>query len=112
MDIKVNQETGRSRGFGFLAFTDKRSVEPCLANAHYHFIRGKWVDVKRNDKGGAKGATDKGKGSGPSALDGRPLPAGDTRSRSVDDKGGQKGLTWFADTQMGKGHSWHPWIWH
>jgi hypothetical protein len=64
VDIKIDQQTGRSRGFGFLAFQDPMSVEPCLANAANHQIRDKWVDVKIYNKGGGKGGKDKGKGKG------------------------------------------------
>merc|ERR1719183_2044872 len=64
VDIKFDQQTGRSRGFGFLAFQDPMSVQPCLDNAANHQIRDKWVDVKIYSKGGAKGGKDKGKGKG------------------------------------------------
>jgi hypothetical protein len=65
VDIKFDQQTGRSRGFGFLAFQDPMSVQPCIDNASNHQIRDKWVDVKIYSKGGGKGGgKDKGKGKG------------------------------------------------
>lgn len=47
-DAKVRMDpfTNRSRGFGYVTFSDKRYVEVATSSRDSHYIDGKWVDVK------------------------------------------------------------------
>lgn len=42
----VDHGSGRNRGFGFVQFTDARSVVSVLDDYHEHFIADKWVETK------------------------------------------------------------------
>jgi len=44
--ILYDKKTGKSKGYGFIVFEDKRSVEAVIKNKHSHSIRGKWIDCK------------------------------------------------------------------
>mmetsp|Transcript_46721 Transcript_46721/g.108960 ORF Transcript_46721/g.108960 Transcript_46721/m.108960 type:complete len:512 (+) Transcript_46721:63-1598(+) len=44
-EVKMDHETGRSKGFGFVRFGRPEEVADCLANKD-HRINGEWVDVK------------------------------------------------------------------
>jgi len=46
-DVKMDNQTGRSKGFGFVTFSSPQEVEDCLANMEEHAIDGRGVDVKR-----------------------------------------------------------------
>jgi RNA recognition motif-containing protein len=68
-EVKMDPQTGKPRGFGFIEYVDPESVRECLANATAHTIHEKWIDVKvYNSKGGG------GKG-GPKGGKGPPMPA-------------------------------------
>eukprot|EP00927_Polykrikos_kofoidii_P034377 TRINITY_DN2917_c0_g2_i1.p1 TRINITY_DN2917_c0_g2~~TRINITY_DN2917_c0_g2_i1.p1 ORF type:complete len:568 (-),score=105.30 TRINITY_DN2917_c0_g2_i1:157-1788(-) len=58
-DVRIDQKTNRSKGFGFVTFNDPGSVEAVLNSPEQHTIDGRWVDVKRygedeDSKGGGK----------------------------------------------------------
>ncbi len=44
--IMHDKNTGNSRGFGFVIFKHRKSVELVLMNKNSHCIRGKWIDCK------------------------------------------------------------------
>lgn len=46
-DVRTDPTTGRSKGFGFITFSDPSSVEACLDVKAEQNIDGRWVDVKR-----------------------------------------------------------------
>jgi len=55
-DVKMDPRTGRSKGFGFVTFSEPHMVDACFENTEDHVIDGKWVDVKRyGDPGGEGG---------------------------------------------------------
>ena len=41
-----DKKTGASRGFGFVIFEKRKSVEMVLRNKNCNSIRGKWIDCK------------------------------------------------------------------
>jgi len=45
-DVRMDNMTGRSKGFGFVTFSEENAVEACLAR-HDHMIDHRAVDVKR-----------------------------------------------------------------
>jgi len=60
--VKIDEVTGNSRGFGFIEFAYTDGVDAIFSvDADVHYIAGKWVDVKRYQKGIGKGEP-KGKG--------------------------------------------------
>mmetsp|Transcript_24275 Transcript_24275/g.45904 ORF Transcript_24275/g.45904 Transcript_24275/m.45904 type:complete len:307 (-) Transcript_24275:116-1036(-) len=67
--VMMDPSTQRSRGFGFVTFTDSSSVEACMQNYNSNEIEGKWIEVKRcipQDKmAPGSGGKGKGKGKGP-----------------------------------------------
>jgi len=59
VDLKMDQETGEPRGFGFVTFGSKEAMQAALNNSANNVVDGKWIDVKpaqQGDKGGGKGA--------------------------------------------------------
>lgn len=44
--ILYDKKTGNSKGYGFVIFEDRKSVEIILKNKNSHSIRGKWIDCK------------------------------------------------------------------
>jgi len=62
IDIKKEQETGTSRGFGFVIYEEKTSAKGALDMYDQHELKGKWVEVKAavitNGKGAGKGMND------------------------------------------------------
>eukprot|EP00397_Hematodinium_sp_SG-2012_P034628 GEMP01037153.1.p1 GENE.GEMP01037153.1~~GEMP01037153.1.p1 ORF type:complete len:276 (+),score=61.38 GEMP01037153.1:40-828(+) len=58
--VKMDPETGRSRGFGFIKFRDQSAIESACANFESNAIDDKWVDVKQVSKKGATKGTTKG----------------------------------------------------
>ncbi|CAK9036933.1 unnamed protein product [Durusdinium trenchii] len=46
-DVKRDQQSGRSKGFGFVTFASEEPAEACIADMKAHVIDGKTVDVKR-----------------------------------------------------------------
>mmetsp|Transcript_125273 Transcript_125273/g.348560 ORF Transcript_125273/g.348560 Transcript_125273/m.348560 type:complete len:548 (-) Transcript_125273:348-1991(-) len=55
-DVKMDPRTGRSKGFGFVTFSEPHAVDRCFENTEDNVIGGKWVDVKRyGDPGGGDG---------------------------------------------------------
>ena len=45
--IMKDKLTGRSRGFGFIIFKDKKTIDKILSYANCHFLYGKWIECKR-----------------------------------------------------------------
>eukprot|EP00746_Dinoflagellata_sp_MGD_P160559 gnl/MRDRNA2_/MRDRNA2_87383_c0_seq1.p1 gnl/MRDRNA2_/MRDRNA2_87383_c0~~gnl/MRDRNA2_/MRDRNA2_87383_c0_seq1.p1 ORF type:complete len:212 (+),score=48.18 gnl/MRDRNA2_/MRDRNA2_87383_c0_seq1:61-696(+) len=69
--VKRDQETGHSRGFGFVVFDGPQPVDQVMLDYDDHKIAGKWVEVKRaqapgtaDRKGGGKGDRDGGRNGG------------------------------------------------
>lgn len=44
--VRMDPFTNRSRGFGYVTFSDKSFVDVAVAQRDNHYIDGKWVDVK------------------------------------------------------------------
>jgi len=66
--VMMDPSTQRSRGFGFVTFTDSSSVEACMQQYNSNEIEGKWIEVKRcipQDKMAPGSSKGKGKGKGP-----------------------------------------------
>lgn len=57
-DVKIDKDTGRSKGFGFVAFAEPIAVDECL-RCYDHRISGKEVQVKRYGTDGDAGKRDK-----------------------------------------------------
>jgi len=57
-DVITDHTSGRSKGFGFVAFADAAAVEECLQFAHEHRLDGKVVEVKRYGEKGDERARD------------------------------------------------------
>ena len=45
--IMTDKLTGKSRGFGFIIFSHKETVDKIMAYSNCHFLYGKWVECKR-----------------------------------------------------------------
>lgn len=58
--IMLDQNTGRSRGFGFATFDNEEAVEKVLSNGRMHELGGKQVEIKRAEprRAGAEHATE------------------------------------------------------
>jgi len=55
VDVKVDRESKRSKGFGFVTFAEPYMVNNCFDDPQDHIIDGKWVDIKRYDPVAADG---------------------------------------------------------
>ncbi|CAN4100092.1 unnamed protein product [Withania somnifera] len=58
--IMLDQNTGRSRGFGFVTFDNEEAVEKVLSNGRMHELCGKHVEIKRAEprRAGAEHASE------------------------------------------------------
>merc|ERR1719401_2207688 len=56
-DVRIDNHTGRSKGFGFITFNDQRCARNCLERRDEHKIDGRWVDVKPYDEEAADTGT-------------------------------------------------------
>lgn len=78
--VMMDPGTQRSRGFGFVTYSDTASVEAAVANYDKNEVDGKWVEVKRcvpQDKMGSGGQSNgKGKGGSKSQSGSSAPPAG------------------------------------
>ena len=45
--IMTDKITGKSRGFGFIIFSNKETVDKIMDYSNCHFLYGKWVECKR-----------------------------------------------------------------
>merc|ERR1711935_246833 len=78
--VMKDRETGNTRGFGFVTFSDTAAVDAVMDMYKDHQISGKWVEVKRavpkgDDKGGGKGGgKDKGGKGGDGGKAGNAMP--------------------------------------
>ena len=45
--IMKDKITGRSRGFGFIIFSEKETIDKILSHTNCHFLYGKWIECKR-----------------------------------------------------------------
>lgn len=45
--IMTDKLTGKSRGFGFIIFSNKETVDKIMTYSNCHFLYGKWVECKR-----------------------------------------------------------------
>ena len=45
--IMNDKVTGKSRGFGFIIFSEKETIDKILSYANCHFLYGKWIECKR-----------------------------------------------------------------
>lgn len=78
--VKMDPVTMRSRGFGFIKFVDKSSVESACGNFESNAIDDKWVDVKQVSQkwaGDKKGKWGKAKGKGMFGKGKGPIPVWD-----------------------------------
>ena len=45
--IMTDKNTGKSRGFGFIVFKEKETIDKIISNSNCHFLYGKWIECKR-----------------------------------------------------------------
>ena len=45
--IMTDKVTGRSRGFGFIIFSNKETIDKIMSISNCHFLYGKWIECKR-----------------------------------------------------------------
>ena len=45
--IMTDKITGKSRGFGFIIFSNKETIDKIMSYSNCHFLYGKWVECKR-----------------------------------------------------------------
>ena len=45
--IMTDKVTGKSRGFGFIIFSNKETIDKIMSYSNCHFLYGKWVECKR-----------------------------------------------------------------
>ena len=45
--IMTDKITGKSRGFGFIIFSKKETIDKIMSYSYCHFLYGKWVECKR-----------------------------------------------------------------
>jgi RNA recognition motif-containing protein len=45
--IMTDKNTGKSRGFGFIVFKEKETIDKIMSNSNCHFLYGKWIECKR-----------------------------------------------------------------
>ena len=45
--IMTDKKTGKSRGFGFIVFRKKETIDVVMSYSNCHFLCGKWVECKR-----------------------------------------------------------------
>jgi len=92
--VMTDRETGNSRGFGFVTFAERESLDQVMAMHGDHQIQGKWIDCKPATEEGSKGAPSKGgkgKGGGKGGKGGK------------GDKGGGKGGGYGGGKDFGGG---------
>jgi RNA recognition motif-containing protein len=67
--LKIKLQTGRSRGFGFVTYSDARDAEDAIKNLHESEFMGRQIFVQNSNPkaaagGGGKGGYSAGKGGG------------------------------------------------
>jgi RNA recognition motif-containing protein len=45
--IMTDKNTGKSRGFGFIIFKEKETIDKIISYSNCHFLYGKWIECKR-----------------------------------------------------------------
>ena len=45
--IMTDKNTGKSRGFGFIVFKEKETIDKIISYSNCHFLYGKWIECKR-----------------------------------------------------------------
>jgi len=45
--VMYDRNTGKPRGFGFITYTDERSIDLVMKNKLQHKLNGKWIECKR-----------------------------------------------------------------
>ena len=45
--IMTDKKTGKSRGFGFIVFKKKETIDVIMSYSNCHFLCGKWIECKR-----------------------------------------------------------------
>ena len=45
--IMTDKKTGKSRGFGFIVFKKKETIDIIMSYSNCHFLCGKWIECKR-----------------------------------------------------------------
>jgi len=113
-DVRIDANTGRSKGFGFITFAEPQAVNDCMELRERHEIDERWVDVKRYSEsgGGGGGGDDRGfaedAGRGPRGHRDPPPPV-----RNGGGGGGSgPGFAWGPGGQLGAGepHPSIPWF--
>jgi len=51
-DVRIDRDTGNSKGFGFVTFAEPSSVDACMAGRNEHSLDDRRVDVKRYGESG------------------------------------------------------------